>query len=85
MGKPLRLFAVVEGGLLQGIYSDDPELIGEDVVEIEYGEERDEYVPIVQDETGQTENAFVCKFTVESVSPSVARSAIAAIEKEGAE
>lgn len=57
----------LEGGLVQGISSDDPKLVGLKVVVIDYdseGVDADEVEHVPQDENGETEEATVSRHEV---------------------
>ena len=65
----------LEGGLVQGISSDDPKLVGEEVVVIDYdseGADADEVEQVPQDEGGETEDAVISRHEVGVLYASVA-------------
>jgi hypothetical protein len=54
----------LEGGLVQGVSSDDPAMVGKEVVVIDYdaeGADPEEVVLVPQDEEGGTEEAVVSR------------------------
>ena len=57
----------VEGGLVQGVSSDDPKLVGHEVAVIDYdseGVDPDEVEQVPQDEDGETEDATISRHEV---------------------
>jgi hypothetical protein len=55
------IIITIEGGLVQGVSSDDPTLVGQEVIVIDYdteGADPDEVVAVPQDQ-GKTEDATI--------------------------